>query len=167
MHVFDSCSTDGTAAFAQTVGAHVTSRIFDDWSTHRNWGLSNIDFRNEWVLCLNADERVTQELADEIMEAVRNPANAVAFRIARRDVLHGRRVEHSQTCLSLRLFKPQCIRYERHGYSAAVMNGSALQLLEYIEHWPLEKGLARWFARRRFPDVPAERRSRSNTAWRG
>jgi len=78
VHVYDSYSTDGTLEIAEAAGARVTQREFDDWSSHQNWGLANIPFRDPWVLYVDADERVTPELAASIRRAVENPGNKVA-----------------------------------------------------------------------------------------
>ena len=45
VHVYDSHSDDRTVAVAESRGAHVTQRPFDNWSAHQNWGLANIPFR--------------------------------------------------------------------------------------------------------------------------
>src|ERR1700690_1195768 len=63
VHVFDSHSTDGTLEIARAAGASIVQRHFDNWSSHQNWALANISFRHPWVLYIDADERVTPELA--------------------------------------------------------------------------------------------------------
>src|SRR5882724_336584 len=72
IHIYDSLSTDRTLEIARSAGAHVTRRQFDDWSSHQNWGLTNIRFRYPWVFYLDADERVTPELAASLQQAVQN-----------------------------------------------------------------------------------------------
>src|ERR1700730_10970164 len=78
VHVFDSYSTDETLEIAKAAGAHVTQRQFDNWSAHQNWGLANIPFRHPWVFYLDADERVTPELAANLRRAVVDPEDTVA-----------------------------------------------------------------------------------------
>jgi hypothetical protein len=39
----------------------------------KNWALENIPWQNEWVLIIEADERITPELEAEIREAIRRP----------------------------------------------------------------------------------------------
>ena len=87
MHVYDSYSTDRTLEIARAMGARVTQRHFDDWSSHQNWGIANIAFRHPWVLYIDADERVTPELAISIQQAVQNPGDKVAFRIQAQGLL--------------------------------------------------------------------------------
>src|SRR5258708_5166508 len=59
IHVFDSQSTDATIEIAQAAGAHVHTRPFDDYATHRNAALATIPFKHPWLLLLDADERPT------------------------------------------------------------------------------------------------------------
>ena len=114
VHVYDSFSTDRTLEKARAAGAQITQRHFDDWSAHQNWGLSNIPFRYSWVLYLDADERVTQELAGNILQAVGNPGDKVAFRVRRRDFWEERWLTHVvASSYYMRLFRPEKMRYER------------------------------------------------------
>jgi glycosyltransferase involved in cell wall biosynthesis len=72
--VIDSHSTDGTADLAKAAGAQVVQ--FDyrgGWPKKKNWALRNLPLRNEWVLILDADERITPELRDEIAAAIKDP----------------------------------------------------------------------------------------------
>lgn len=64
--VVDSGSTDQTTLLAQKNGAEV---YFHDWMGHAaqfNWALDNCDIKSEWVFRLDADERISKELATEI-----------------------------------------------------------------------------------------------------
>ena len=58
---------------ALSAGARVVKRLFDNWSAHQNWGLSNINFRNPWVFYIDADERLSPEAIDEIQSIVNLP----------------------------------------------------------------------------------------------
>jgi glycosyltransferase involved in cell wall biosynthesis len=83
--VVDSGSTDNTAEMARAMGAHVS--IFADWQgfgVQKNRALEAASC--DWVLSLDADERVTPELAEEIRVALAKvPAvgQSVAFLIPR------------------------------------------------------------------------------------
>src|SRR3954452_5998769 len=71
--VFDSFSTDDTVRIAGESGAEVTQRKFDDYAGQRNAALKYVEGRADWVLFVDADERVTPELATEIQAAIQNP----------------------------------------------------------------------------------------------
>src|SRR5690349_19894657 len=66
--VVDSGSTDGTRRIAETAGARVVSHPFENYSAQRNWAIDNLPIEGDWVLHLDADERLTSELAREITE---------------------------------------------------------------------------------------------------
>lgn len=88
--VLDSGSTDGTVALAERLGARV---VRTDWPGHvsqKNRGLT--EARGEWVLSIDADERVTEELARAIRAAIVSPGDAVGFRVARRGYWLGHRL---------------------------------------------------------------------------
>lgn len=66
--VLDDCSTDQTEAIAKKHNARFIQREMDIEGRHRNFGYAQA--REKWVLSLDADERVTPELAEEIKKAV-------------------------------------------------------------------------------------------------
>jgi len=115
VHVFDSFSTDRTVEIAETAGAKVTQRPFDNWSAHQNWGLANINFKHPWVLYIDADERVSDGLRSAAFTAAQPNAAESAFRIQRRDFFSdGTWLKHAQISpYYIRLFRPSKIRYER------------------------------------------------------
>jgi glycosyltransferase involved in cell wall biosynthesis len=71
--VVDSQSTDGTIEKAKEFGATVVQFHYEGgWPKKKNWALKNLPIKNNWLLILDADERVTHELRDEISEAIQN-----------------------------------------------------------------------------------------------
>src|SRR6476659_3844703 len=60
----DSVSTDGTRERAAARGARVLGRTFDGYRTQKAYAVDTA--QNDWVLCLDADERVTPALREEI-----------------------------------------------------------------------------------------------------
>ena len=67
--VFDTSSTDNTVQIAIAAGARVVDTPFVNFSQARNFALRALD--SEWVFFVDADERVTPELAQEIGEVIR------------------------------------------------------------------------------------------------
>jgi len=156
IHVCDSGSVDGTLAIAQRAGAHVVLKTSRNDETlfggneaeHKNWALSHIRFAHEWVLHLDADERVTPELAASIERAVRNPGDKVAFRIRRRDFWGNRWLKHSQACsYYARLFRPEKMRYERLINPVSRIDGPVGELAGFLDHYPFRKGVEHWLSR--------------------
>jgi glycosyltransferase involved in cell wall biosynthesis len=148
IQVFDSYSADRTIEIARAASSRVTQRHFDDWSSHQNWGLANIRFRHPWVLYVDADERVTPELAVSVQEAVRNPRDEVAFRVRRRDFWGDRWLKHVQaSSYYLRLFRPEKMRYERLVNPVSIPDGPVGELDGYLDHYPFSKGMTHWLER--------------------
>ena len=71
LHVVDSGSTDQTLAIAARHGARVTSHPFETHARQWQWALQSLPIQADWVLALDADQRVTPELAAEIAQARR------------------------------------------------------------------------------------------------
>jgi glycosyltransferase involved in cell wall biosynthesis len=156
VHVYDSGSIDATTALAASAGAQVTTRIVNhggelfggDEAGHKNWALANIPFKNNWVLQLDADERVTPELASSIERAVQNPGDKVAFRIRRRDFWKKTWLKHAvSSSYYIRLFRPEKMLYERLVNPVSAAQGPVGQLEGYLDHYPFSKGMSHWMAR--------------------
>jgi len=148
IHVLDSYSDDNTVAIAQSCGAKMAYRKFDYFSAHQNWALQNIPFQYPWVFYIDADERVTAELAQSIHRAVVDPGGKVAFRIQRRDFFLGRWLKHVQASpFYLRLFLADKMHYERMGHPVSVPDGPVGQIGGYLDHFPFSKGMAHWVIR--------------------
>jgi glycosyltransferase involved in cell wall biosynthesis len=149
IHVYDSFSTDNTVKIASEFGARVTQRAFDNWSSHQNWGLRNIRFKHKWVFYIDADERMTPELAIALQDAIPpTDHKVVAFQVQRRDFFMGRWLRHVQTTSSyLRLFRPEKMYYERLVNPVSIPDGKVEQLSGFIDHFPFSKGIGHWISR--------------------
>lgn len=72
--VVDSGSTDGTQEIARSLGATVIDFRWDGrFPKKKNWALAHVPWKHEWVFILDADERITPELADELRATVAAP----------------------------------------------------------------------------------------------
>lgn len=148
IHVYDSLSDDATTAIADSRGAHVTLRRFDNWAAHQNWGLTNIRFKHPWVFYIDADERMTPELVEAVTAAAADPGDRVAFRIRRRDFLMGRWLKHVQASpYYMRLFRPEKMRYERLVNPISLADGPVGDIDGYLDHFPFSKGMSHWINR--------------------
>ena len=86
--IVDSGSTDRTVELAEKNGVRVVFRAWDnDFSAQRNFALENID--TEWVLYLDADERMNDILVADIKNALKNEKKAL-YRFERRNSAFGR-----------------------------------------------------------------------------
>jgi glycosyltransferase involved in cell wall biosynthesis len=106
--VVDSGSTDGTLGIARAAGATVVSHPFEHYAAQRNWAQEHLPLRGAWLLHLDADERLTPELVDEINGVVAAPPPGVdGFLLRKRTVFMGRWIRHGGHYPSyhLRLFR--------------------------------------------------------------
>lgn len=110
--VLDDESTDRTRDLAQSLGARVIPRKMDVEGTHRNFGIQQ--GRNAWVLSLDADERVSPELAEEIKQTISGPNPCNGYTIPIKTYLGDRWVQHGgwYPAPKLRLFQKEKFRYE-------------------------------------------------------
>jgi len=79
--VVDSCSTDDTVAIAGRHGARVVSREWPGYAAQKNYAASIAT--NDWILSLDADERVPPELAGEITRMLAQEPAARGYRVPR------------------------------------------------------------------------------------
>jgi glycosyltransferase involved in cell wall biosynthesis len=79
--VVDACSTDDTAAIATRLGARVVAHEWPGYVAQKNYAASIAS--HDWILSLDADERVTSELAAEIRRTLEREPDARGFRIPR------------------------------------------------------------------------------------
>lgn len=69
IYVVDSGSSDKTVDIAKEMGAKVFVHPFINYATQFNWALDNLNIEAKWILRLDADERITKDLGDEMLEA--------------------------------------------------------------------------------------------------
>jgi glycosyltransferase involved in cell wall biosynthesis len=108
LFVVDSGSTDSTVSLAEAAGAIVYTHPFEGYGRQRNWALENLPIHSDWILNLDADERLTPELADEIGKLLQAPPESVdGYMLRRRTVFRGRWIKHGghYPNYQLRLFR--------------------------------------------------------------
>jgi len=114
--VVDSGSSDQTVEIAKRYSDRIA--CFDyrgGFPRKKNWALETLPFRNDWVLILDADERVTPELEQEIRDLLSGPGQRDGYYINRRLIFLGRWIRHCgwYPSWNMRLFKHRLGRYER------------------------------------------------------
>jgi glycosyltransferase involved in cell wall biosynthesis len=146
IHVFDSHSTDATIEIAKAAGAHIHTRTFDDYATHRNAALATIPFKYPWVFLPDADERPTPELSREMQQLILAAPNEIAaFRVRRRDFLFDTWLKHAQLSpYYIRLVRPERAHYTRAINEVLEVDGPIANLSYPLDHFPFSKGIAKW-----------------------
>lgn len=134
--VVDSYSTDGTFELAEKLATKVIRRTFDYPASQKNWAIPQA--KHEWILLVDADERVTPELKAEIMKILENPnPNIVAYWIGRMNHFMGERVHYSgwRNDKVIRLFRRDFCKYEdKHVHEEIIANGTVGTLKSKFYH---------------------------------
>jgi glycosyltransferase involved in cell wall biosynthesis len=131
--VLDSLSTDGTQELARRAGATVVEHPFVDYSAQKNWGLDHLPFRGVWIFILDADERITPGLREDIVRKVSSRDGTNGYFINRSLLFMGRVIRHGGLYPSwnLRLFRRGKARYEdRAVHEHVVCTGKT----DYMHH---------------------------------
>lgn len=112
--VIDDESTDNTRQIANEYADKILIRKTDLEGIHRNWAYAQAN--NQWVLSLDADEKVTQELKNEIIQAI-SDSRFVAYSIPLRNFIGSYWVRFGgwYPAAKVRLFKKDKFRYEEVG----------------------------------------------------
>src|SRR5690349_14246919 len=85
--VVDSGSADGTLAIAERHGAKIATHAFETHAKQWNWALKNLAIASDWIMALDADHRLTPELAGELKELLKNPPeDGDGFYVSRRQI---------------------------------------------------------------------------------
>lgn len=117
--VADSGSTDATMAIAREFGARIIEREYVNSADMKNWAIPQA--AHPWVMVLDADERVTPELATAVREALADPT-AAGYSMRRRSYVFGHAIRFCgwQGDVLVRLFKRDTCRYDTRRVHAAV-----------------------------------------------
>jgi glycosyltransferase involved in cell wall biosynthesis len=148
--VVDSGSTDRTIEIAHAMGAMVIEHCFETYAAQRNWAQEHLPWPSDWILHLDADERLTPELVGEINATLPEvPPNIVGFLLRKRTVFMGRWIRHGGHYPSyhLRLYRHGAGHCERRLYDQHfLVDGKVGQLHhDYID--VLTADLTTWTVR--------------------
>jgi len=110
--VLDDESADGTCKLAEDFGCRVIKRRMDVEGTHRNFGYAQS--KNDWVLSLDADERVTPELSDEIIDLFKKGFSTTGYNIPRRNYIGDYWVQYGgwYPSAQMKLFRKDKFKWE-------------------------------------------------------
>lgn len=112
--VVDSHSEDRSVEIAESYGAKVVQFDFNGrWPKKKNWSLENLPFNHDWVLIVDCDERITEELWEEIAVAIQDQKYE-GYYLNRRVFFLGKWIRYGGKYpdWNLRLFQHKQGRYE-------------------------------------------------------
>ncbi|MCX6584588.1 MAG: glycosyltransferase family 2 protein [Candidatus Aminicenantes bacterium] len=139
--VVDSFSTDKTCEIAARYGAVIYKNVFSDYGSQKNIALEKAS--HEWILNLDADERVSDRLKNEILafkqkqDSEAGEDDADGFLINRKTFYLGRWIKHSgwyPDC-KLRFFRKSKSRWRGRIHEALVLDGKTSRMIGDILHF--------------------------------
>lgn len=152
--VLDSFSTDRTVEIANSFpNVRVVQRTFDTEYMQRNYGFEQIKYKHPWVYICDADERVPDDLRNEILDTVQNPGAHAAYRMRYKNFFLGRWIKRSSgyPVWLIRLVQPQLVRYEKRATNVhPIVQGTTGSLRAHFLHYSFNSGLKRWFYKHNF-----------------
>ena len=136
--VVDADSTDRTAELARACGAKVFVRPWPGFGRQKNFGMAQAS--SDWILILDADERVTEELRGEMQTCIERwrPGAPVAYRIPRRNFFYGAWVRGSGVYpdYQVRLFRRGIAQYNDVAvHENLIVNGEIGTLAGHLDHY--------------------------------
>lgn len=132
--VIDDFSTDETLEIAKKFGAKIYRRRLDNFASQRNWALEKV--KTEWVLMIDADERVTSEFRKEVEKAIKD-GQYDGFRFPRKNIVFGKWIEHSgwYPDWQLHLFKKEKAKYKGKVHEQVVIEGKVGEMETALIHF--------------------------------
>ena len=132
--VVDSYSEDDTLELASKYTDKVFKRKFDDFASQRNFGLDRLE--SDWVLILDADERITDRLREQI-EGILEAPGAEGYQVSRKNYFLGRWIKYCgwYPDYTLRLFKLEGNRYDGLVHEGVDIKGEVKKLEEPLIHY--------------------------------
>ena len=131
--VVDSGSSDASVAVAREFGCRVEHRPFDTFARQRNHAVRMA--RGDWVFSIDADERPSPRLADEIRRRIAE-SRADAFRVPIRSTIFGRPLRRcgTQDDRPIRLFRRGAARWVGDVHEILRVDGRVGELGSWLKH---------------------------------
>lgn len=145
--VVDSFSTDHTIKYAKMNNARVIQREYEHSASQKNWAIPQAS--HNWIFLLDADERCTEELRNEIVQVVSSEPDINAFWISRENFFMGKKVRYSGwgNDKVVRLFKRDYCKYENKSVHAEIITEGPIGKLKSVIKHNTYKSIQHYFAK--------------------
>ncbi len=133
--VVDPRTDDGSDEIARRYTDRVVPHEYINAAASRNWAIPQID--TEWTLVLDADEFVSEELAERIKAIIATPGGADGYDILRHSYFFGKLIRHCgwDRDYNMRLFRTKKGKYlDRRVHSKVVVDGPTAEINEVMYH---------------------------------
>jgi len=136
--IVDDNSSDETPKLARELGATIYKRkLRKNFAAQRNYGLEKA--RGEWILFIDADERVSDKLKNEIMQTINNSSiDYSGFYFKRMDYMWGKKLKHGETgnIRLLRLARRNAGSWQRLVHEVWKIDGRTGEFKNPLVHYP-------------------------------
>jgi glycosyltransferase involved in cell wall biosynthesis len=142
----DSLSSDRTIEIAQQYPVRIVQHPFESHGRQRTWMLRELETKHEWVYILEADERMTSELFQESLQAIKSK-EYIGYYVAERVIFMNQWIRRSTQYprYQMRLFRKDKVWFTDYGHTEReVCDGPTGFLKETYPHYTCSKGLNRW-----------------------
>ncbi len=163
VHVLDSGSTDRTREIAERWGAKVHINQFKSFGDQRNWAIDNIPAKHRWQFQLDADERFSPAVVNEMAERVSGHGSVdgvTAYQNPSMMMFMERWLRHAAEypVYQVRLFDKEVCRFEDYGHGQREVNpGRTGVMVQPYLHYNFSKGLEEWLDKHnRYSKLEAE-----------
>ena len=128
--IVDSFSTDKTVELATPLVDTILQRKYENSASQKNWSIPQAKY--QWILLLDADERVKKELKKEILSVLESKTNYSAFWIKRENYFMGKKIYFSgwRGDRVIRLFKRDECKYEEKYVHAEIVTKGKIGILK-------------------------------------
>ncbi len=138
IYLVDSFSTDGTVEFVreQFPRVRVEQREYLGAASQKNWAIDRA--KNDWIFVIDADERVTPKLRDELLRTLDGPLDVWAYSVGRLNFMLGKPVRFSglQRDRVTRLFHRGHARYpNKRVHADLLVDGATVGLAQKMDHY--------------------------------
>lgn len=150
VHVLDSGSSDRTREIAASMGATVWEHPFESFGAQRNWAIDEISVSADWILHLDADERMTPELGAALRTLIATDPAEAGFYLPNKLMLMGRWLKRcaGYPTYQMRLFHRSRMRFQDFGHGQRELTDGAIGTIDepYL-HYAFSKGVSDWLAK--------------------
>lgn len=135
--VVDSYSTDNTLSILEMFNTSIFQKKWQGYSKQKNFAISKCT--GDWILVLDADEVLSNELKDEVLNIIKNPSDCDGFKVKRKFYIGKRWIRHGgyYPDFQLRLFKNNISAQfkQREVHESIELNGKIGFLSHPLDHY--------------------------------
>tara|TARA_B100000900_G_C20591066_1_gene721603 strand:+ start:413 stop:1240 length:828 start_codon:yes stop_codon:yes gene_type:complete len=157
--VFDSYSTDNTIEIARSFNAKIIQRKFDNFSSQRNAALKSVNSDSKWILMIDADEIISEDLKQEISDVTKIENDISLYMFRRKDIYNDKWLRYSSGYPTWfpRLFRNGEVTVKREINEEYICKGDTANLNGHLIHYPFNKGLNWWISKHnKYSDMEAQ-----------